>query len=62
MVRNSLWITATLVVLLFAFLYYTSSNQGLPTHKKLRKPAASSTDSRAQYWPVNHPGPVKLTV
>jgi hypothetical protein len=62
MVRNSLWITATLVVLLFAFLYYTSSNQGLPTHKKPLKPAASSTHTRAVFWSVNHPGPVRLTV
>lgn len=60
MVRNMLWITATLIALVFALLYYTSSNQGLPTHKKPLKPAALSTHSSAPPRTVNQPGPGRL--
>jgi hypothetical protein len=57
MVRNMLWITATLIGLVFALLYYTSSNQGLPAHAKPRKPAAFSTHSSTPPPAVNQPGP-----
>jgi hypothetical protein len=57
MVRNMLWITATLIGLVFALLYYTSANQGLPAHAKPQKPAAFSTHSSAPPRAVNQPGP-----
>jgi hypothetical protein len=60
MVRNMFWITATLIGLVFALLYYTSSNQGLPTHTKPLKPAAFSTHSSAPPRAVNQPGPGRL--
>jgi hypothetical protein len=61
MVRNMLWITATLIGLVFALLYYTSSNQGLPTHMKPPKPAAFSTHSSAPSRSVDQPGRAGLT-
>lgn len=45
MLRNILWIVATLVGMVFVFSLNTSSNHGLPTHKLIKTATVSSMHS-----------------